>query len=204
MVYGHGIYDGVGNTSLNKFYGIWKEMLRRCYSSKYLEKFPSYVGTTVCEEWKLFSNFEKWAEEHYKDGYHLDKDIISGDLKIYSPVTCAFVPPIINHCIKNRESSSEYPLGVSYHKLSGKPDYELPKPYCSSISKNGKDIKKYFSTSEEAHLSWQTSKIEFLQELIKQYSAEIDVRVVNGLLRRIEILQHDIDNNKITETINKI
>ena len=34
-----------------KYYEVWKNMLRRCYSKKSLESYPSYNGTSVCSEW---------------------------------------------------------------------------------------------------------------------------------------------------------
>ncbi len=36
---------------LCKYYAAWKSMLERCYSEKYLESNPSYIGTSVCSEW---------------------------------------------------------------------------------------------------------------------------------------------------------
>lgn len=50
---------GMAHTRLH---GVWNSMLRRCYNPKNL-KYKNYGarGITVCEEWKQFINFYKWA-----------------------------------------------------------------------------------------------------------------------------------------------
>lgn len=57
---------------------------------------PTYEGCTVCDEWLYFSNFKKWFDENYIEGFQLDKDIIIRGNKVYSPQTCCFVPKEIN------------------------------------------------------------------------------------------------------------
>lgn len=42
------------------FYRKWKNMLKRCYSKKELEKHPTYLECLVCSEWLTFSNFKRW------------------------------------------------------------------------------------------------------------------------------------------------
>ena len=32
---------------LCKYYTVWESMLRRCYSKKYLESYPTYIGNSV-------------------------------------------------------------------------------------------------------------------------------------------------------------
>ena len=60
-------------------YQVWQHMLERCYNSKFKEKRPSYVGVTCCEEWLLFTNFDKWFKDNYIKGYQLDKDLLVKD-----------------------------------------------------------------------------------------------------------------------------
>ena len=43
-----------------KYYAAWKNMLQRCYSKKYLESRPSYIGKSVCSEWLSATAFKKW------------------------------------------------------------------------------------------------------------------------------------------------
>lgn len=72
----------------------WRNMIDRCY----LETDKRYrlygaKGVTVCKEWKedIYS-FISWAKDNgYEKGLHLDKDILSDGLKIYSPETCKWV-----------------------------------------------------------------------------------------------------------------
>ena len=45
------------------FYRTWKNMLMRCYSTKFQERRPTYKGCSVSEEWKTFSNFRAWMEK---------------------------------------------------------------------------------------------------------------------------------------------
>ena len=94
LVYGHGINDlkhikGIGKT---KAYKIWNAMLRRAYSPKWHERFPTYIGCSVCDEWLTFSNFKNWFDDNYIEDYQIDKDLLNHDNKQYSPEFCIFVP----------------------------------------------------------------------------------------------------------------
>ena len=46
-----------------KYYTAWTRMLQRCYSKKFLESRPSYIGTSVCSEWLSATAFKKWMEQ---------------------------------------------------------------------------------------------------------------------------------------------
>lgn len=205
MICGFGIYDGEKGHAYNHniFYKFWSSMIERCYSESMLKRNPTYRGTVVCEEWRYFSNFLIWAEENYIEGYNLDKDIISGDKKLYSPETCCFVPRVINSCILDKITQNEFPIGVSYMKKD-KNGYERPKPFRASMSIYGKQTHlSTFSTPEEAHLCWQINKMNYLTDLTEKFSF-LDIKILNGLHRRITILKDDIKNNCITKTINKV
>lgn len=90
-------YDTCVNGSVCPYYRKWADLLRRCYSKRFLEKRSSYKGCTVCKEWHTFSNFKRWMEKQDWEGKVLDKDLLSGDDKIYSPDTCVFLPSKINN-----------------------------------------------------------------------------------------------------------
>ena len=73
LVYGVGVNDSAQATKTMirvggvqkqiwrcPYYGKWVNMLQRCYSELYHDKFPTYKDCTVCEEWKYFSKFKKW------------------------------------------------------------------------------------------------------------------------------------------------
>lgn len=74
------------------FYTKWQKMLSRCYG-KYnkSQKFNSYDQVEVCQEWLRFSNFKSWMEKQDWESKELDKDLLSGESKIYSPETCCFI-----------------------------------------------------------------------------------------------------------------
>lgn len=101
-VYGVG-FVGKGEYKLRvdgkatKEYTCWKGMLERCYSEKKRERSPTYIGCSVCKEWHNFQVFAKYYEDNYKEGYHLDKDLLFKDNKIYSSETCVFCTSTIEY-----------------------------------------------------------------------------------------------------------
>lgn len=99
-----------GNTKSDgkqkKSYELWHNMLLRCYYEKNESngKHRTYNDVTVCDEWHNYSNFHKWFEDNYIEGYQLDKDMLSGETKIYSPDTCCFISREANVDLKPRRS----------------------------------------------------------------------------------------------------
>lgn len=93
-------------------YQVWQDMLVRCYSSKYKEKYPTYVGVTCCEEWLLFTNFAKWFKDNYIKGHQLDKDMLVKNNTTYSPDTCLFISQELNLFLTLRDKCrGSLPLG---------------------------------------------------------------------------------------------
>lgn len=110
-----------GKKVLCPYYIRWQDMLQRCYSKKFHERQPTYVGCSVCEEWLIFSNFKSWMIKQNWKGNELDKDIKYTGNKIYSPDTCLFVTSKINKLlIDSAATRGEYPLGVTFCKASKK------------------------------------------------------------------------------------
>ena len=97
-VYGVGICDSnsMENGQKSRCYSVWREMLRRCYDSKYHERKPTYIDCSVHQDWHFFSNFKEFYDTNYREGYELDKDLLVPGNKIYSKDNCRFVPKIIN------------------------------------------------------------------------------------------------------------
>jgi len=92
-VHGFG-YPGVGCYSISnspQAYEAWRGMISRCYCKKRLDKYKTYIGCSVCDEWRSFQVFAKWFSDNYTEGLHLDKDIRVKGNKVYSPDTCKFV-----------------------------------------------------------------------------------------------------------------
>lgn len=103
-------------------YSCWKDMLDRCYV-KTTARWKSHGkrGVKVCDEWLDFQVFAEWYYLNYKNGYHLDKDIVNPFAKLYSPETCKFVPAYINCLILNKSKNyNGLPRGVIYRKNRGK------------------------------------------------------------------------------------
>lgn len=113
LKYGVGVNDLLYAEN-DRAYSYWNSMLRRCYSEYALIKNPAYRGCSVCEEWLVYSNFKRWFDENYIEGYELDKDILCKGNRVYCPDNCCFVPKRINiMLINNRRARGKYPLGVS-------------------------------------------------------------------------------------------
>lgn len=210
MIYNVGINDVSGDSKLDSdgyyIYVKWKSMIKRCYSVEYQKIHHSYIGTTVCNEWLTYSNFKDWYLNNYIDGYVLDKDLISGDLHVYSPVTCSFVPQELNCSIlESNSAKTKLPLGVSYQQKTKNMINERSKPYDSYIKMYGKLYRLgSYECPELAHKEWQIAKKKYLEELIDRYKNSVKMEVIEGIQKRIDILHNDIVNNGVTITINKI
>lgn len=183
-VYGVGIVDTEHVVKRLKSYNAWTSMLSRCYSKKYQGKEPAYNGCSVCDEWLLFSNFKKWFDNNYIEGYALDKDIIVKGNKVYSPETCCFVPNKINLLLTSRRNHrGRCPVGVAYRTKLRK--------YYAQINKNGKrEHIGYYDTIEEAFLAYKREKEEYIKEVAQSYfdKGEITERVYDALMNyKVEI-----------------
>jgi hypothetical protein len=160
-----------------KYYTVWKNMLQRCYSEKYLERNPSYIGTSVCSEWLSATAFKKWMEQQDWQDKSLDKDIIVPGSKLYSPDTCAFVLQATNLFVTARDACrGDYPIGVCLYKQTGK--YIA---YCENPFSGKKEHLGLFLTPEEAHEAWRKRKHELAQLVAAR---ESDQRVVEALKKR--------------------
>lgn len=174
--------DATCNGEIELIYRAWKSMIVRCYSESYQKKEPTYKGCEVCEEWLLFSNFYEWANKNgFRESYHLDKDIISKGNKIYSPLTCCFVPIEINSLFtKNNSKRGDVPIGV---RKRGK-RYTA---YCS-FGILRKDAKRKvigtFDTPEQAFTAYKQAKEIYIKEVAQKYYDEgkIIKRVYDALL----------------------
>lgn len=162
-------------------YATWMQMLTRCYSERYIKATPTYKDCLVCNEWKRYSNFEKWfndPENGYKDGYCLDKDILVKGNKLYSPDTCCFVPNEINALfIKHDSKRGKYPIGVSLHN----------KKYCARINmfQKGSIWLGTFDTPKLAFEAYKKAKESYIKDMAKNYYKEgrITKRVYDALMR---------------------
>lgn len=181
-IFGFGINDYKGNIfsrdkGLEVFYSVWHSMIRRCYSEYHKKHGPTYIGCSVCEEWRYLSNFKSWFDENYKEGCHLDKDILVQGNKVYSPDTCCFVPQYVNSLLTDhRGARGKYKIGVT----------KASKGYTACVSRCGKE--QYlgtFNTENEAFSAYVKAKKEVIMETAQKAINEglIDERIYNALLK---------------------
>lgn len=168
-----------GKPSLCPYYDRWRGMLRRCYSPIELEKYPTYLGCEVVEEWKRFSVFRDWMKTQNWENMQLDKDFL-GNGKIYSPNSCIFIPGWLNALFVGRKA--EKYLGVHARKYG----------YVACIQK--KDKKRtylgYFTCPIEACSVYIEAKTKYVRSLYPEIS-QIDVRLVAGCERKLlDMLDH--------------
>lgn len=160
------------------YYITWTSMLKRCYSEPYHKRYPTYIGCTVTEEWKTFSNFKTWMEAQEWEGKQLDKDLLLEGNKEYGPVTCVFIPEMINKFMLDRGSCrGELPLGVDIHE--GKYRAQCRNPFTKKNEYLG-----LFSCPEGAHRAWKAKKAEHARRLAEE---QTDERVKKALLERYQM-----------------
>ena len=157
------------------FYRTWKDMLRRCYSDKYQERQPTYIGCSVSEEWWRFSNFRAWMVTQDWEGKQLDKDLLIEGNKVYSPETCVFVTRLVNSfTIARGNDRGEWKIGVNWNKGRNK----FASRCCNPFTKKREHL-GYFDCEQEAHLAWLKRKRELAKELAE---TQIDPRVAKALI----------------------
>lgn len=159
------------------YYQAWQSMITRCYSAKYQERWTTYAGCTVSDEWLTFSNFKSWMEKQDWQGKHLDKDLLLEGNKIYSAETCVFVTPLVNTFVNDQGlKRGEWLIGADYHKASGKFRARCHNPYTKKEGHLG-----LFTCEQEAHEAWLKRKLELAHELA---AIQTDERVAKALIDR--------------------
>lgn len=182
LIYGIGINDAnyevyttvEGKQTCCPLYTVWKSMLQRCYSDKWLAKYPTYKGCKVCNIWLSFMAFRSWMETQDWQDKQLDKDLI-GDGKLYSPETCCFVEPWLNKLFnENLAKRGEWPLGVHWS--------ERDSIFISSLRVDGKlQHLGCFNDCLEAHLTYLKARVKYIIEKMQDYS---NPRVVEAVLNK--------------------
>lgn len=186
LVYGVGICDALtydnGSATPNKSYTNWAGMFRRCYSKKYLQKKPSYKGCKVSKEWLLYTNFIKWHDKEYIDGYHLDKDILKDGNKEYGPKTCCYVPLELNSLLTDsKRARGKYPQGVSLDVKRNRRKLKV------SIHRYGKQYslgRFDLNDVESAVDMYRKAKADYIKQLAKEYKSKIKPKVYKALIWR--------------------
>lgn len=169
LVLGVGVNDLDVCASGNACYEIWHSILQRTVDDKYKLLHKAYKDASICDEWLLLSNFKIWFDEHYVEGYCIDKDLLGLKSKVYSPDTCCFLPAEINAAITREKIERELPIGVMQHKDKFKAVCRL----------------KYlgiFDTVEDAKNAYLKEKKRYITELANKWKDKIEPRAYNALV----------------------
>ena len=110
------------------------------------------------------------------EGWQLDKDIIQKGSKLYSKDTCCFVPAEVNLLLTKRDKCrGEYPVGVNFHKATGK--------FRARLNINGR-LKHLglFNTPEEAFQVYKPAKEAQIKVVAEKWKHLLDERVYQALM----------------------
>ena len=190
-------YDG-NNEHSSKCYQIWNSMLSRCYNPNNKNHQKTYNDCRVCEEWLTFSNFKKWFNEFYIEGFSLDKDLLIKNNRIYSSETCCFLPSEINTALITKNSKkSDLPTGVS------KDTHGTFQVHIKRYGKQKRIGTRYFTLSS-AVSAYKKAKEEYIKELASYYytNNKISKKIYEALNRyqvTEEIYEEIIINKKETK-----
>jgi len=183
LVFGVGVNDWAGNISVDgkdiREYKLWKGMLKRCFCEKCKQKYPTYEGVTCSKEWLSMTKFIEDVSQmrgYGFDGWQLDKDILVKGNKLYSKDTCCFVPAEVNLLLTKCDNSrGKYPVGVCFHKATGK--------FRADLRINGKRKHLgYFTTPEEAFQAYKPAKEAHIKAVADKWKHLLDERVYLALL----------------------
>lgn len=165
------------------FYIRWANMFRRCYGDKYQERFPTYIGCSVCEDWYYFSNFKAWMEQQDWEEKHLDKDLLLAGNKVYSPETCVFLTPEVNMFTTESDAiRGDYPIGVQLEYTRKDGTVRL-RAKCKDVLTGKQRHLGFFDDPKEANQAWLKCKLEQAYILAEQ---QTDERVAKALINRYE------------------
>lgn len=170
------------NGVVDKDYIIWNDLIRRCYSVKFKEKYPTYVNCTLDSDWLVFSKFKEDISGmigYGFDDWQLDKDILFKGNKHYGVNTCCFVPRCLNTIVLTATTKrGGCPVGVTMKSKVG-----AKKPYSAQIKVKG--TQKHlgsFATPEEAFSCYKKHKEGLIKTVAESYRDKLDNRVFDSLM----------------------
>ena len=85
-----------------KLYKVWLSMKERALNPKYKATHKAYSNVRLCEEWKDYEAFSKWAKSNgYKEGLSIDRINVYGN---YEPSNCRWADRVTqqNNTTRNR------------------------------------------------------------------------------------------------------
>ena len=179
-------YASTINGVHTKEYKLWTSMLERCYSGNSKNKYPTYEGCEVSDNFKSYEYFYGWCHKQVgfnnKD-WQLDKDLLIKGNKVYDENTCVFLPNEINILLTKRTAlRGKHLIGVYWSNTN--------KAFVAQVSKNkGKqEYLGYYKTEIEAFNAYKKAKESFIKEQANKWKSQIDPRVYNALMNyQVEI-----------------
>lgn len=183
LVYGVGVNDKTRpaktNGKMTREYDLWTGMIKRCYSEKYLDRFPTYKNCTMSKNFKSYSYFYDWCQNQigFNEGdWQLDKDILKKGSKEYGEDSCIFIPAEINcMMVKSDSIRGDYPIGVSLDRRTGR-------FICQIKISNRKITIGRFDDIASAFNAYKVEKEAHIKNLAHKYRLLIDPRAYQSLL----------------------
>ena len=159
-------------------YSKWTGIITRSAGEDIPAKYPEYVDVVCDPEWYNFQNFARWfysQKGHDVFGWHIDKDLLSQDSKIYGPDTCCIIPQEINNAIPKDVARGNYPRG-----LKKKKGYD---GFFVRVGKYGKKTEVgYYKDEQEAIAAYIKAKEDYIKELAETFKDQIEPRVYEALM----------------------
>ena len=194
---GCGGYSTTVSGTHTKMYATWVRMFERCYDPKFLARMPTYIGCTVTKEWHNFQVFAKWFEEHYIDGYHLDKDIKVPGNKLYSPDTCMFVTQA-----QNARASCTFSV-VLRSPSGNRVEVGNVSEFARDNALNSSSLFRVKNGKQQAHKGWVLYKEGPFEKIVltSVFKSPEGVRVVTDNIAELS-RQHNLDKSNLTKVKN--
>lgn len=177
-------YDSKGEFKIkangrnSRAYSHWRNMIERCYGANRTARNKTYIDCSIDDAWLDFQDFARWFynQKYSNSGYHLDKDLLLPNNRLYSPDLCCFVPRELNVLMTSRASArGAYPQGVSWHKRD-----EI---YHSQITVDGKKVHLgYFDCPNEAHQVYKAAKEANVKRMALEWQDRIADNVFQALM----------------------
>lgn len=173
-----GRYKSKTDGKATKEYEAWRGMIKRCYDPDYQEKFPTYKGCSVADEWKDYQVFAEWYVNSvgYESGYQLDKDLLVKGNKVYSANSCCLLPHELNSLLTDRRAlRGLHPVGVTMTRSI--------KKFRARLRVDNKEVYiGHYKTAEEAFDAYKLAKEQNVKSMADKWADKIDKRAYLALL----------------------
>lgn len=186
-VFGIGVNENKQKVSdrgkLIREYVLWTSILNRC-SKNCWDRFPTYVGTNISENFKSYEYFYEWCQEQIgfntkdrnNEYWQLDKDILVKGNKLYSEDTCCFIPQEVNTLfVKRVNKRGKHPIGVYLDKRTSN--------FIAQCNAKGKHtFLGRYKTEVEAFQVYKEFKEALIKGVANEYKSQLGTRTYEALM----------------------